>query len=195
MLGYSLPMVHALLKPLTEDEYLAAELTADVKHEFLYGTIHAMAGGSANHNRIAGNLYARLLSAPADACQPFISDMKLRLDAGGLFYYPDVMLVCDPRDDEPYFKTSPCMVTEVSSPSTQLTDRREKWAAYQKLPSLREYLLIAQDRPYVELYKRVNLRQWGMTVFEAGDTLELDCVDLSMPVQDLYRGVDFSKPA
>lgn len=185
-------MTQALLKPLHEDEYLTGEAQASVRHEFVHGAVYAMAGGSANHNRVAGNLYARLLSGADGACRPFISDMKLRLDAGNIFYYPDVMLVCDPLDNEAYFKTSPCLVAEVLSPSTESTDRREKWAAYQKLPSLREYLLLAQDRPYVEVYKRVNLRQWSLTVLEAADSLVLSCGNLSIAVQDLYRGVDFA---
>lgn len=186
-------MTQVVLKPLTEDDYLARELDAAVRHEFVHGAVYAMAGGSANHNRIAGNLYARLLSAAEAGCEPFISDMKLRLDAGSLFYYPDVMLVCDPLDNEAYFKTSPCLIAEVLSPSTESTDRREKWAAYQKLPSLREYVLLAQDRLCIEVYKRVNLRQWSLTVLDAAGTLVLSCGNLSVPVADLYRGVDFSQ--
>ncbi|MES2943294.1 MAG: Uma2 family endonuclease [Pseudomonadota bacterium] len=185
----------ALLKPLTEDDYLTGEAQASVRHEFVHGAVYAMAGGSANHNRIADHLYARLLSGAEGGCEPFIGDMKLRLDAGNLFYYPDVMLVCDPLDNEAYFKTSPCLVAEVLSPSTESTDRREKWAAYQKLPSLREYILLAQDRPYIEVYKRVNLRQWSLTVLEAADTLVLSGGNLSISLQDLYRGVDFSQAA
>ena len=195
LVRYSSAMVQALLKPLTEDEYLDAESSASVRHEFVCGTAYAMAGGSANHNRIAGNFFSRMLTAHGHACQPFISDMKLRLETGGLYYYPDVMLVCDPHDDEQQFKTSPCLVAEVLSPSTDSTDRREKWAAYQKLPSLREYLLLSQDRPHIELYTRVNLRQWGLTVLEANDTLALSCMPLVLPVQDLYQGVDFFKRA
>lgn len=188
-------MTQALLEPLYEEDYLTGEAQASVRHEFVHGAVYAMAGGSANHNRVAGNLYARLLSGADEAWRPFISDMKLRLDAGNIFYYPDVMLVCDPLDNEAYFKTSPCLVAEVLSPSTESTDRREKWAAYQKLPSLREYLLLAQDRPSVEVYKRVNLRQWSLSVLKAADTLVLSCGNLSVLVQDLYRGVDFSKSA
>jgi Uma2 family endonuclease len=186
-------MAHALLKPLTEDEYLALELSATERHELVHGTLYAMAGGSANHNRIAGQLYSSLLAARSEVCDPFISDMKLRLEAGSLYYYPDVMLVCDAQDDEQQFKTSPCLLAEVLSPSTESTDRREKWTAYQKLPSLRQYLLLAQDKPAVEVYNRVNLRQWSLTVLEAGDVLFISCLGLSIPVQDLYRGVDFSK--
>ena len=185
-------MAQALLKPLSEDDYLSGEMQADVRHEFVNGDVYAVAGGSANHNRIAGNLYARLLSSADQKCSPFIGDMKLRLDSGNLFYYPDVMLVCDASDNEAYFKTRPCMVAEVLSRSTELTDRREKWAAYQKLQSLSEYVLLAQDRAYVEVYQRVNVRHWGMTVLGADDTLVLSCGDISVPVRDLYRGVDFT---
>lgn len=188
-------MSQALLKPLSEDDYLAGEMLADVRHEFVNGDVYLMAGGSANHNRVAGNLYARLLSSAVQTCSPFIGDMKLRLNSGSTFYYPDVMLVCDASDNEPYFKTSPCMVAEVLSRSTELTDRREKWAAYQKLQSLREYVLLAQDRAHIEVYQRVNVRHWGMTVLGVEDTLVLSCGDVSVPVRDLYRGVDFSVAA
>ena len=188
-------MTPTVLKPLNEDDYLAMEHQATVRHEFVHGGVYAMAGSSANHNRVAGNLYARLLGSPDEDCNPFMSDMKLRLDFGHTYYYPDVMLVCEPDDTEAYVKTSPCMVAEVLSRSTELTDRREKWAAYQKLASLREYLLLAQDRPYIEVYQRVDLRHWGVTVLGAGDTLKLSCGQLSIAVNELYRGVDFSQPA
>ena len=188
-------MTPTVLKPLNEDDYLAMEHQATVRHEFVHGGVYAMAGSSANHNRVAGNLYARLLGSPDEDCNPFMSDMKLRLDFGHTYYYPDVMLVCEPDDTEAYVKTSPCMVAEVLSRSTELTDRREKWAAYHKLASLREYLLLAQDHPYIEVYQRVDLRHWGVTVLSAGDTLELSCGKLSIAVDDLYRGVDFSQPA
>ena len=191
-LRYSDRMSQALLKPLSEDDYLAGEMLADVRHEFVNGDVYAMAGGSANHNRVAGNLYARLLSNADQSCSPFIGDMKLRVSAGSAYYYPDVMLVCDASDNEAYFKTSPCMVAEVLSRSTELTDRREKWAAYQKLQSLREYVLLAQDRAYIEVYQRVNLRHWGMTVLGLEDTLVLSCGDISVPVRDLYQGVNLS---
>ncbi|MBC7718489.1 MAG: Uma2 family endonuclease [Chitinophagaceae bacterium] len=188
-------MTHALLKPLKEDDYLAGEMLADVRHEFVNGGVYAMAGASENHNRVSGNLYSKLVVGADQSCRPFMSDMKLRLDSGNVFYYPDVMLVCDASDNEPYFKTSPCMIAEVLSLSTELTDRREKWAVYQKLQSLREYVLLAQDRAYIEVYQRVNLSQWGMAVLGMDDTLVLTCGDISVPVRDLYRGVDFSVAA
>lgn len=201
-LRYIEAMAQALLKPLTEDDYLACEARASVRHEFVNGSLYAMAGGSARHNRVSGNLYARLLQSAGDHYQPFIADMKLRVELGAAYYYPDVMLVCDPLDTEAYFKTSPCMVAEVLSPGTELTDRREKWAAYQNLPSLHNYLLLAQDRPHIEVFQRVNVRQWGLTVLGLDDTLEIigsggaantNTANLiRIPVKDIYRGVDFS---
>ncbi|MDB5890819.1 MAG: hypothetical protein JWP47_1650 [Polaromonas sp.] len=169
-------MVQALLKPLSEDDYLNSEEHAEVRHEFVHGRVYAMAGGSANHNRVAVNFTSYCNLQAKNGCQTFMSDMKLRLDAGGTFYYPDVMLVRDPHDDEAYFKTSPCMVAEVLSPGTGSTDRREKWTAYQKLPSLREYVLLAQDRPYVELYQRVNLVRLTLKLIAAQSVCRRRCV-------------------
>ncbi len=188
-------MAHALLKPVSEDEYLVAESARSVKHEFVHGKVYAMAGASANHNRIAGNLYGAVLSGAGTACQPFISDMRLRIDAGDLYYYPDVMLVCDAADNDAYFKTAPCMLAEVLSPATEAIDRREKLLAYQRLPSIREYILIAQDRMHVEIFHRVNLRQWGLTILGADDTLSLRCAPVTLAMRDLYRGADFSQVA
>ena len=187
-------MAHALQRPISEDEYLASEALSQAKSEFVAGKVYAMAGASANHNRIALNLAAHC-NAKAGTCQTFMSDMKLRLDAGQAYYYPDVMLVCDPADNDAYFKTAPCMLTEVLSPGTEALDRREKLLAYQKLPSLREYLLIAQDRMQVEIFHRVNLREWGLTTLGPDDTLALRCAPIAIVVRDLYRGVDFSQPA
>lgn len=187
-------MGFALIKPVSEDAYLAAEAASTVKHEFVGNQVHAMAGASERHNSIAGNLFAACHGSNRGTCRPFISDMRLRLDGGAVYYYPDVMLVCDPQDADPMFKTSPCMIAEVMSPSTAVLDRREKLIAYQKLPMLRECLLIAQDEVLVEHYRRLNMREWGFSALRAGDLLELTCVPLVIAVVDLYRGIDFSAP-
>ena len=184
-------MGFALIKPISEDAYLAAEATSTVKHEFVGHRAHAMAGASERHNTIAGNLFAACHASQRGPCRPFIGDMRLRLDGGSIYYYPDVMLVCDPQDSDPMFKTSPCMIAEVMSPSTMLLDRREKLIAYQKLPMLRECLLIAQDEILVEHYRRLNMRDWGMNMLGPADTLELTCIPLNLSIADLYRGIDF----
>lgn len=182
-------MQQTRLTPISENDYLAMEAASTVRHELVGGQAYAMAGASVRHNRIAGNLYARLLAAAGRDCQVFISDVKLRADSLPTYYYPDVMLVCDPSDDDALIKTRPCLIAEVLSPATEAIDRREKLAAYQRIASVREYLLIAQDAPRVEIYRRRNLREWLLETLSPPDELRLECVDLCLPVADLHAGL------
>jgi Uma2 family endonuclease len=183
-------MQQAKLKPLTEDEYLAQEAVSVVRHELVGGSVYAMAGASVRHNRIALNLATRLNAATQDSsCQVFISDIKLRADSVPTYYYPDIMLICDPSDDDPLVKTRPCLLAEVLSPSTEAIDRREKLLAYQRLSSLREYLLLSQEAPLVEIYRRRGLNEWLLETLGADDVLHLECLPLEIPVAELYRGI------
>jgi Uma2 family endonuclease len=103
-------------QPIPEAEYLAREDRASVRHELVGGELYAMAGASERHNRITGNLFFHLRAATrGKICRVFASDMKLRQAQGALFYYPDVMLVCDPEDDHPLYKQSPCLIVEAST--------------------------------------------------------------------------------
>lgn len=182
-------MALAQHKLMTEDDYLAFEMKAADRHEFVGGEIHAMTGTSVRHNRIAFNLARRLDAAVAGTpCMVLMSDVKLRLNAGNIYYYPDVMLACDPTDNDPYAKARPCLIVEVASPATASIDRREKWAAYQTIQTLREYLIVDQDEVRIELRRRENLREWSIAQFEPGDVLELACLNgLKLPVDDIYR--------
>lgn len=99
-----------------------------------------MAGAGEAHNRIAGNLFSYLRAATRGTTRGvFISDMKVRVMAHDAFCYPDVLLTCDPDDRESLYKSAPCLIAEVLSPSTEVIDRREKLIAYRALPSLRDY--------------------------------------------------------
>jgi len=182
-------MQQTQLKPMTEAEYLAMEENSPVRHEFVGWQAHAMAGASVRHNRIALNLASRLLRAVGNDCQVFISDVKLKADSLPTYYYPDVMLVCDASDDDPLAKTRPCLLAEVLSPATEAIDRREKLAAYQRLFSLKEYLLVAQDRMQVELYRRLNLRDWLLETLGPGDEVRLECARTTLPIEALYEGL------
>lgn len=187
--GKEASMTLAHRKLLTEDEYLAFEAGAEVRHEFVGGEVHAMAGASVRHNRIAFNI-ARRLDAVASGtpCMVLMSDVRLRLDSGNTYYYPDVMLACDPADNDAYARARPCLIVEVASPGTANIDRREKWAAYQRIQTLREYLIVDQDEVRIELRRRENLREWSLSTFEAGEVLELACLDgLKIAVDDIYR--------
>lgn len=131
--------------PISIDEYLDGETRTEIKHEYLDGEVVAMGGASAKHGLVAGALHAALIPyARRQGCQLFIADMKVRVDHADqtYFYYPDLLLACDPQDREPYYRRRPCMVVEVLSPSTERIDRREKLFAYQTITSLHEYLLV-----------------------------------------------------
>lgn len=133
-------------KLLTVEEYLALEESAPVKHEYVAGTIHAMVGTTKRHNQIAGNIFAHLWNRTRSGpCRVYASDVKVRVE--DVFYYPDVMVACDPADDDPLVEHNPCLIVEVTPPSTESTDRREKMFNYREIPSLKAYLIVDQNRP------------------------------------------------
>ncbi len=183
-------MRQARLPSLNADAYLAGELKSDIRHEFVNGEVYAMAGAGEAHNLIAGNVFTRLRGAArGGSCRVFISDMKVRVAAWNAFYYPDIVLTCDPSDTEPYFKEHPCMIVEVLSPSTEGTDRREKMLAYRTLPSLREYVLISQDKRLIEVYRCDNDGAWSVASLGEGDLLRLECAGVSMTLDEVYEDV------
>lgn len=175
-------------------DYLAGEPTSEFRHEYIGGEIHAMAGASEEHNAISGNLFAALLShLKGRRCRAFIHDMKVRLQIAGddIFYYPDVMVACDPRDTDRYFKRFPTVIVEVLSPETERTDRREKFLSYQQIETLEEYVLVAQDKSEVTVFRRVN--QWRPEIVrEAGDSLQLPSLGFTLPVGEVYDRVNLS---
>jgi len=185
------------LKPvLTSDAYLDDEIEADVRHEFIDGDLYAMAGAGESHNLITLNVAAQLRTlVRGGQCRVFVSDMKLRVAAWNAFYYPDVMVVCNPADLQTYYKESPCLVIEVLSKSTHRIDRREKLQAYRTLPSLREYVLIASGRAQIEVHRRAQDGIWQTSTLGTGDRLILECVQASLSMDDIYEDVVFEPPA
>ncbi len=139
--------------PLTVEEYLASEQDGELRHEYVSGEVYAMTGANRRHGLIVGAFFAALHpAARAKGCQLFSNDMKVHLHHAGVetFYYPDLLLACNPDDYEDYFVTRPCLIVEVLSATTERIDRREKLYAYTGgLASLREYVLVAQDRRHL----------------------------------------------
>jgi Uma2 family endonuclease len=178
-------------------DYLAGEPVSEFRHEYIGGEIHAMAGASEEHNAISGNLFAALLShLKGRRCRTFIHDMKVRLQIAGddIFYYPDVMVACDPRDTDRYFKRFPTVIVEVLSPETERTDRREKFLSYQQIETLEEYVLVAQDKSEVTVFRRAN--QWRPEIVrQASDSLTLSSLGFALALVDLYDGVNLSAAA
>ncbi|MBP0008155.1 MULTISPECIES: Uma2 family endonuclease [unclassified Roseofilum] len=175
-------------------DYLEAEKISPIRHEYLGGQIFAMSGGSEAHNRIAINIVSLLnIRLRGSGCKTFMSDMKVNIpiarDTADIFYYPDVMVTCDPQDTAKYHKTRPCLIVEVLSPSTESLDRREKWINYQSLPSLQEYVLVSQTEMKVEMYRRNTAGNWSLEILEEGDRLELKSVGLTFTMTDIYDEV------
>ena len=179
------------LRPLSEEAYLSTELHSAVKREYVDGQVYALAGAANRHNRISGNLFFRLRGAAGvDPCRVYTNDMKVRVqtDLTSRFYYPDVMVTCNPDDTEDFFKSAPCLLAEVLSPSTQGTDRREKLFAYQSIPSLIYYLIVEPDERFVELYRR-DERGWWYHEFRGDGVVKLEYPALELSLAQIYEGL------
>ncbi|MCI5121756.1 MAG: Uma2 family endonuclease [Candidatus Electrothrix sp. AUS4] len=172
-------------------DYLAGEQQTEIRHEYINGITHAMGGASATHNLIAGNVFAALHAAARNSfCQVFMADMKVYLQIAeeDIFYYPDLMICCDSEDNEEYYRSCPCLIVEVLSPSTERIDRREKFMAYTSLPSLQEYLLIAQDRQAITVFRRKN--KWKPELLQGGEEFSSDCLECALTLAEVYNGVE-----
>jgi Uma2 family endonuclease len=181
--------------PLSVADYLRGEQDGEVRHEYVAGRVFAMAGAGETHNRIAGNLFFHLRAATRGTpCGVFISDMKVRVAAHDAFYYPDVLVACDPTDRESLYKSAPCLIAEILSPSTEVIDRREKLLAYRALEALRYYLLVAQERRLAELYRREADGGWRYEVIDGDGELALDCAGIPMrfTLADVYEDVELA---
>jgi len=155
-------------------------------HEYVDGEVYAMLGTSDRHGLITLNLAGALSMRLPERFQVFASDMKVRIQSAerDIFYYPDVLVSCDPGDRERYYRERPCLVIEVLSPHTKRLDRFEKSLFYRQLDSLEEYVLIAQDYRQLEVLRRAE--QWQATKYTQG-TVPLQSVDLSVTLDEIYR--------
>lgn len=175
------------VRDLTPEEYLDGELRAEVKHEYVAGQVYAMVGASRAHNTIALNLAAALRAhLRGRSCQTFVADMKVR--AGDAFFYPDVVVTGDPGDRHDYYVERPLLVVEVLSPSTEARDELDKRVAYQNLSSLEDYILVAQHKVEVRIYRRLG-DGWELETCTSADTARLASVGLELPVAAIYEGV------
>ena len=175
-------------------EYLALERQAEEKHEYLDGELVAMTGASRQHVRLVLNVaFALDRQLESRGCEVYASDMRVRIPAGNLYTYPDVAVACgEPHFDDADADTllDPKLIVEVLSRSTADYDRGTKFVHYRTLPSLMEYLLIAQDRVHVEHFVRQADGQW--LLFETEDLasiLELPSLGCTLALRDVYRRV------
>jgi len=174
------------------DEYLALESDSEIKLEYDAGEIYAMAGGSLRHSALASRITAAIESTRPAGCVAFQSDTRLRVLATGRAAYPDASLVCgpielDPADAKGRTITNPMLLVEVLSSSTEAVDRGDKLRDYQRIASLREYVLVSQE-PRVEIYRRLPSGTWeyidvreGTVMLATGATFDLAALYAGLP--------------
>lgn len=177
-------------KRMSCDEYLEFEKSDPAKHEYVAGEVFAMWGPSKRHGLICGNLFSAFVHhLKGGPCQTFIGNFKVRIRVGldDYFYYPDIMVACGPGGLEDFYLEDPKLVIEVLSPSTERTDRHEKVSIYQRIPTLEEYALIAQDVPDVVVCRRSE--NWRPRKFESPEALvEFGSIGLALPLLRIYDG-------
>ena len=176
-------------------QYLELEARSDVKHEYLRGDVWAMAGGTPRHGRLAARITSELGNAlKGRPCVVYSSDVRIRIESTDRSTYPDLSVVCGAdrfAPDDANALVNPLIIVEVLSESTESTestersDRGEKFAHYQRLASLREYLLVDQERPRIEVFRRQG-NSWLLSIYEAGATVRLESVEAGIEVDAVY---------
>lgn len=180
---------------LSPEEYLQMEEHSPIKHEYIDGQIYAMVGANDAHVTIAGNLFALLRShVRGSGCRVYMSDMKARIETLNRYFYPDVMVTCDPRDREaPLEKRFPRLIVEVLSDSTEAYERGDKFADYQSLESLQEYVLINTKRQRVECFRRNEAGLWVLQSYtDQQATFRLESIGFEGAIAMLYEDVSFA---
>jgi len=183
------------LNLVSVEDYLAGELVSPVKHEYLGGVVYAMAGARNVHNLISSNalvaLGIRLRGRP---CRPYNSDTKIRIRLPNQvrFYYPDVSAICRPNPQTDSFQDEPAVIVEVVSRTTRRIDEGEKKDAYLTIPSLNAYLIVEQESPAVEVFRRTD-QGFVREVFAGLEaTILLSEMEVELPLAELYEGVEFA---
>lgn len=180
---------------LTPTEYFAWEEQQLCRHEYINGEVFAMRGGTQNHSRIALKVSAFLDNHLSNgSCRVFNSDCRVNLAETNDYTYPDASVSCDPRDKTTtQYITCPCLIAEVLSESTEAYDRGNKFFRYRQNPQLQDYVLVSSQEIAIDLYRKGNDGRWEIINYRAGDIVEWQSVNLSFPIEQVYRGIDFSE--
>jgi Uma2 family endonuclease len=174
---------------LSVEDYLEGELFSEIRHEYVGGHVYAMAGASDDHNRISGNIFSILHERlRGKRCEAFMVDMKLKIPGGSAFYYPDVLVACDPSDNAKYFREQPTVVFEVLSHETSQADQREKWYAYALVPSLKVYVIVSQEKCEATVLRRGRPGPWAPEVITGkAAALKLPEIKIEIPFARIYE--------
>ncbi len=181
----------------TPAEYFIWEEQQLCRHEYINGEVYAMGGGTQNHSRIALKCAILLENHfPEGNCRVFNSDCRINILGTNDYTYPDASVSCDPRDKTTtQYITYPCLIVEVLSESTEAYDRGNKFFRYRQNPQLQDYLLVSSQDIAIDLYRKNPSERWEILNFRAGDIVELQSVNLTFPIEQIYRGIDFSEVA
>ncbi len=176
-----------VLPVLTVDEFLLMRPTTH-KAELVEGRVYNMTGAAAAHNTITTNAVIALGSASRQlGCDLFANDMAVKVGPTTV-YYPDVIVACDSEGDSDLVRSKPCLIIEVLSPSTAGTDKREKRVAYQRIASMRDYLLVDPSSHRVDHHHRVDAETWSWAVRTSGDFCPQTCLG-DLAIEDLFIGL------
>jgi Uma2 family endonuclease len=184
------------LAVFTPEDYLDLERQSEIRHEFLDGTVYAMAGESPTHSAICFNLNVAIgLQLRGTNCRGFSPNMKVRAGEAGLFAYPDLAVACGEaffHDKHGDVLLNPVVIFEVLSRSTQTYDRGEKFERYKSIETLRDYVLVSQDRPHLEHFSLRPDGTWAHAEFDGAEAaLTLDSVNCRVALADIYDRIDF----
>ena len=181
----------AVLKPelIPPGKFLSAERRSEVRHEYFGGHVAEVATNTDDHNRIVGNISSELCMAlRGKRCEPFALGMLLKIGCLNAFYYPDVFVVCDPKDNAKYFRERPTVVFEVLSPETERIDTREKQTAYAAIPSLKIYVLVSQNRMEATVWRKNRRGVWASEILSGGHVvLKLPEITAEIPLSRIYE--------
>lgn len=182
-------------EPISPEVYLEQERQSPIKREYLDGQVYAMAGTSKVHNRISGNLYLLIRNGlQGSPCQTFIADIKVRIEQGKRFFYPDLLVTCDPEDDSDLaYVDHPTVIIEVLSDSTELFDRGKKFQCYRLIPQLQDYVLVSSQEYLVEVLHRVEGDRWLLSLYGGLDAIAaIASLNLELPLTEIYANIDLN---
>ncbi len=179
----------------TPEEYFIWEEQQLERHELIDGQVYAMSGGTINHSEIASR-FNRLLGNHLEdsGCKTLNSDARVKILKTDDYSYPDVSVTCDARDlGNIQYIAYPCLLVEVLSDSTEAYDRGEKFYRYRCNPILQDYVLVSSRSIAIDIYHKNDTGEWVIVNYRAGDIVELKSVDLSFPIEQVYRGIVFDR--
>jgi Uma2 family endonuclease len=175
----------------TPTEYFAWEEQQLEKHEYIDGEVYAMSGGSKNHSLISVR-FITLFSNHLEngSCETGNSDLRVNIVETSNYTYPDVSVTCDERDKTTtQYITCPCLIVEVLSGSTEAYDRGGKFRMNRNNSVLQDYLLFSSASIEIDLYHKNNAGDWVIINYQEGDVVELKSINLSFPIEQVYRGL------